>query len=261
MPTQCPACGERIVKEGVYYRCKNKNCPALKRENLSHFVSRGAFNIEGLGPKILNKLYDEGLVQDKADIFSLEAEDIAPLEGLGEKSAKNIIDAIEKTKKAPLERFIYSLGILHVGVETAYDLAQYFGNIEKIEKTSIEKLEAVPNIGEVVARSIYDWFNNSVNLKLIEKFKNKGLVLVNPKTNAKSQNLKDLTFVFTGTMEKLSRDDAEQLTREHGGKASSSVSKKTNYVVAGENPGSKYEEAKKLGVKVINKKEFLRLVG
>ena len=156
MPTQCPTCGERVTREGVYYRCKNKDCPALKRENLSHFVSRGAFNIEGLGPKILNKLYDEGLIQDKADIFSLEAEDIAPLEGLGEKSAKNIIDAIEKTKKAPLERFIYSLGILHVGAETAYDLAQYFGNIEKIEKASIEKLEAVPNIGGVVARSIYD---------------------------------------------------------------------------------------------------------
>lgn len=261
IPTECPICGGGILKDGVYYRCKNKNCPALKRQNLSHFVSRGAFNIIGLGPKILNKLYDEGLLQDKADIFSLGVEDIAPLEGLGEKSAQNIIKAIEKTKKAPLERFIYSLGILHVGVETAYDLAQYFGSIEKIKKANIEELEAVPNIGEVVAKSIYDWFKNPINLKLIDKFKEKGLLLVNPKTRQLvEQKLRGLTFVFTGSMEGLDRAEAERMVRELGAKASSSVSKKTSYLILGENPGSKYEEAKRLGVKVIDKKEFLKVV-
>lgn len=260
MPSRCPVCGGAVVKEGVYYRCRNKSCPALKRQNFSHFVSRGAFNIVGLGPKILNKLYDEGLIQDAADIFNLKEEDIASLEGLGEKSAKNIMEAIGKTKKAPLERFVYSLGILHVGVETAYDLAQHFSSIEKLKSASIDGLEAVPNIGQVVARSVHDWFASSVNLKLIDKFKDAGLVLVNPKASSKKKKFLGLTFVFTGTMEGLDRAKAERIVRELGGNPSSSVSSKTNYLVIGENPGSKYGEAKKLGVKVISEREFVKLI-
>ncbi len=260
VPKECPVCGSFITRDGVYYRCGNKNCPALKRESIYHLVSRGAFNIVGLGPKILDKLYEEGLIRDPADIFSLQQEDLSPLEGLGEKSAENIIKSIKSSKEISLEKFIYSLGILHVGEETAYDLAQHFKNIENIQKASLEDLEKVSDVGEVVAKSIYEWFNNEKNLELLEKFKEKGVKIINPKQKSSNQKLKGLTFVFTGAMKNLSRSEAEELVKDSGGKSSSSVSKNTDYVVIGDNPGSKHDEAKKLDIKIIDENGFKKLV-
>jgi DNA ligase (NAD+) len=258
MPSRCLVCEAPIKKEGVYFRCINKNCPALQRRNLYHFTSRGAFDIVGLGPKILDRLYDEGLIQDAADIFELKEEDIAYLERFGEKSAENLIKSINEAKKITLARLIFSLGILHVGDETATDLAEHFGNLEKIISSPLEELEQVPNIGEVVARSIHNWFNTKSNGAFIGKLLNKGLKIQNP--SKKSKKLVGKKFVFTGELENLNRSEAESLVRKHSGNPSSSVSKNTDYVIAGRSPGSKYNEARKLGVKILNEKEFIKLI-
>ncbi|RJQ13833.1 NAD-dependent DNA ligase LigA [Candidatus Parcubacteria bacterium] len=260
MPKNCPICGHAVSRDGVAYKCVNKNCPAIKREGLYHFVSRSAFNIVGLGPKILDRFYEEGFIKDAADIFKLKEEDIVQLERFGEKSAENIINSIRSRKKVPLERLIYSLGILHVGSETAHDLARHFKSIEKISKANLDDLRAVPNIGEIVAKSIHEWFNDVNNKKFLEKLLNVGVEIENPKISAGSEKLKGKSFVFTGELESMSREEAESKVRQLGGDPSGSVSKKTRYVVAGSNPGSKYEKAKKLGVKIIEEKDFLKLI-
>jgi len=190
MPAKCPTCNGAIVREGVYFRCTNRNCPALKREHLYHLTSKKAFNILGLGPKILDRLYEEGLIGDAADIFDLREDDIEALERFGEKSAENLIDSIKKSKEISLARLIYSLGILHVGEETANDLAEHFGALSKIRKTSLAELENVPNIGGVVAKSIYKWFNDKANKIFLDKLLGKGLKIVNPKILQKSNKLK-----------------------------------------------------------------------
>jgi DNA ligase (NAD+) len=233
MPAKCPVCNAAIVREGAYFRSANNNCPALKREHLYHFTSKKAFNILGLGPKILDRLYDEGLIGDAADIFDLKEDDIEGLERFGEKSAENLVNSIGRAKEISLSRLIYSLGILHVGEETANDLAEHFGSLGKIKEASFEKLQGVPNIGAVVAKSLYEWFNNKANERFLGKLLGKDLKIINPKTLQKSGRLKGLKFVFTGELEKLSRQEAQVLVRNHGGSLSSSVSKNTNYVVVG----------------------------
>lgn len=260
MPRYCPICGSLLKREGVAYKCENKNCPAITREHLYHFVSRGAFNIVGLGPKLLDKFYEQGLIKDATDIFSLKAHDIASLERLGEKSAHNIVQAINKSKVIPLSRFIYSLGIIHVGVETAHDLAEHFRDIKKIEHASLETLNAISNIGGVVAKSIYDWFNNKGNKAFVEKLLHKGIMIENPKKHTNQERLQGKTFVITGELSAMSRQEAKIKIRELGGNLSGSVSKKTSYVVVGENPGSKYEKARQLGVPIIGEKEFLQMI-
>ena len=260
MPNKCPVCGaplERRVGEVDYY-CTNKNCFATQKRFLYHFVSKKAFDIEHLGPKIIDQLIEEGLIETPADIFKLKKGDLVPLERFAEKSAQNLIDAIEKAKEIPLERFIYALGIRHVGEETANILARKFGSIENLKKASLEELEAIPDVGPIVAKSIYEWFRNARNIKLVDGLLKAGVKIITPKKV--EEKLKGKTFVFTGALKTMTREEASEKVRLLGGKVSSSVSKNTDFVVVGENPGSKYEKAKKLGVKIITEKQFLKLL-
>ncbi|MEK7162483.1 MAG: NAD-dependent DNA ligase LigA [Patescibacteria group bacterium] len=260
MPKTCPVCGREIrkEKEGPLAYCTNKFCPAKHRENLYHFVSRVAFDIDGLGPKIVDVLLDQGLIQDAADIFDLKEGDIQPLERFGEKSAANIVAAIKEKTRISLPRFIIALGILHVGEETAQDLADNFGSLEKLREASLEELESVSNIGEVVARSLYEWFRDAYNKRFLEKLLRRVSI---EKYHAPAGKLKGLIFVITGGLETMTREEAKMRIKKLGGHASETVTKETDYVVAGTEPGStKLERAKKLGVKTIDEKEFLKML-
>ena len=260
MPKNCPVCGMPLEKkpEEVDYYCTNPNCFATQKRFLYHFVSKRAFDIEHLGPKIIDQLIEEGLIETPADIFKLKKGDLVPLERFAEKSAQNLIEAIEQAKTIPLERFIYALGIRHVGEETANILAQKFGSIQNLEKTTLEELENIPDIGPIVAKSIYQWFKDKKNKKLVEDLLKSGIKIIPPKRI--KEKLKGLTFVFTGALNSMSRDQASEKVRMLGGKVSSSVSRETDYLVVGENPGSKLDKAKQLGVKTISEKEFLELI-
>lgn len=262
-PKKCPACGGPVRRaEGeAAYKCANKNCPAVKREAIYHFVAKSAIDINGVGPKIIDQLMDVGLIKDAADLYFLKKEDLLNLERFADKSAENAITSIQSHNQAPLDRFIFALGIPHVGAETALDLARKFGTFDKFRNAGIEGLLAVRDIGNIVAQSIYAWFRNDYNRKLLKKFAKVGFRVLRQELAQKSNKFKGLTFIFTGTLENLTREQGEKLVREHGGNASSSVSKETSYLVAGENPGSKYDKAKKLGVRIISEKEFLKLLG
>ena len=256
-PKECPICGSRVVRrEGeVAHYCTNKKCFAQNKERLSHFISKAAFDIEGLGPQIIDQLIEQDLISRPSDIFELKASDLEPLEGFAEKAAVKLTQAIQDSKRITLARFIYALGIRHVGEETAIDLATHFGSIDNIKVASIAKLESVYEIGEVVARSVYDFFQDKENSDLIEKLRKLGVEVMNPKKKFSSK-VEGKSFVLTGSLDDLSRDEAKQMIRDAGGKVLGSVSAKTNYVVAGEDPGSKYDKAKKLGVKIITEKEL-----
>ncbi|MCL5004696.1 MAG: NAD-dependent DNA ligase LigA [Patescibacteria group bacterium] len=275
VPTHCPIDNTKIVAEGVIYRCSNPKCGAKNSRFLRHFVSRTAFDIRGLGGKILDRFLDEGLISDAADIFELKEGDIAVLERFGEKSAQNIIREINECKKISLSRFIYSLGILHIGEETSRLLADKIKNqsaswrtkikindiLKIFQNISIEDLQKIPDIGPKVAQSVYDWFREERNIKFLEKLEKVGVeVKVSKFQSLKVKKLSEKTFVLTGALELMSRDEAKEKIRELGGDVSESVSKKTDYVVAGADPGSKYEKAKQLGVKILNEKEFLILL-
>lgn len=255
-PKKCPACGEKLEKpEGeAIWRCPNPKCPAKERRHFYHFVK--VFDIVGLGPKIIDRLLDEGLIEDPADLFLLKEEDLAPLERFGEKSAKNLVSAIQAKKKIELWRFIFSLGIRNVGEETARDLAERFKSLEELIESNLEDLKSIKNIGPVVAESIYQFFREKRNLDLIKKLKKVGVEIVEERKE-KIQPLKGLTFVFTGALESMTREEAKRKVREAGGNVSESVSKKVNFVVVGKDPGSKLEKAKKLGIKTISEAEFL----
>lgn len=261
-PVKCPGCSGPVkrVEGEAAHKCVNKNCPGIKRRAIYHFVSKGAMDIEEIGPKTIDQLMDAGLVRDAADLYLLKKEDLLNLERFADKSAENAISAVQSRKKVPLDRFIFALGIPHVGSETALDLARRFGTLEKLGKIDEEELRKVRDIGGVVAKSIYEWFRNDYNQKLLKKFEKVGVYVLKQETAQKSAKLKGLTFVFTGTLENLTREQAEEITRENGGDITSSVSKETDYVIAGEEPGSKYEKARKLGVKVISEKEFLGII-
>ncbi len=262
MPLKCPVCGGKVVRKRgeAAHRCLNKNCPAIRRESIYHFVSKRALDIEGLGPRTIDQLIDSGLIKDAADLYRLKKEDLLQLERFAKKSAQNTIHAIQKKKKVPLERFIFALGIFHIGAEKSYDLAGYLGTLEKIQNASANELKKIPDFGEVAAQSIYDWFKNKFNLALLEKFKKAGIKLISPEKTQKSTKLKGKIMVFTGSLETLSREEAENLARRHGGNPSSSVSSETDFVIAGIEPGSKYERAKKLGIKILNEKQFLDMI-
>jgi len=260
VPKRCPICGGPVErKEGeVAIYCRNPKCFARDKEKILHFVSKKAFDIEGLGDKIVERFMNEGLISNPADIFTLTRGDIEPLERFAEKSAQNLIDAIEKAKKISLAKFIFALGILHVGEETSIDLANHFGSLEKIKKANLEELMKVPDIGEVVAKSIYEYFQNEKNLKLIDDLIKNGVKIEEVKRGKKI--LEGKTFVLTGELESMTRDEAKEKIRFLGGDVSSSVSKNTDYVVVGHEPGSKYEKAKLLGIKTINEREFLTML-
>ncbi|MDP3784962.1 MAG: NAD-dependent DNA ligase LigA [bacterium] len=259
MPKKCPVCGHETKREKGWPLtfCTNKFCPAKHRENLYHFVSKNAFDIDGLGPKIVDVLLDQGLIQDAADIFDLKEGDIVPLERFGEKSAANIVDAIKAKSKISLPRFLVALGVLHVGEETSQDLADYFGSLEKLRHASLEELQNIPNVGDVVARSIYEWFRDKSNTKFLEKLLKRVSI---GKYQVPAGKLKGLKFVITGSLETLAREEAKARIKKLGGHASGTVTKETDYVVVGAEPGSKLNKARKLGIKIIEEDEFLKMI-
>ena len=267
MPKKCPVCGGRVEKPPgeVVARCVNRDCWARQRRYFYHFVSKGAFDIVGLGPKIIDQLVEKGLVSDPADLFELKEGDLVPLEGFAEKKAKNIIEAIQARKEIELSRFIYALGIRNVGEETAQDLTNHFGSLENLQKASLEDLQDLMDIGPVVARSIYNWFRDKRNLKFLEKLKRAGVKVKSPKLKIKSQKLKGKIFVLTGTLQSMTREKAKENIRALGGKVASDVSSNTDFLVVGESPGSKLQRAKKLKmqgakIKLITEKEFLKML-
>jgi len=259
-PKNCPSCSVKLKKipGEVLWRCPNANCLARKRENLYHFASKKSFNIDGLGPKIIDKLVDEKIISQAADIFSLKEGDLIPLERFAEKSAENLIGSIEKSKNISLPKFIFSLGIRHVGEETANDLADYFNSIDNLKKSKKEELEKINDVGPKVAESIYQWFSNRKNEKLVKELLDNGIKIIQKKT--KNQKLKGLSFAITGSLLTMTRESAIEKIRSFGGQVSDSVSKSTDFLIFGENPGSKLEKARKLRIKTINEKEFLTMI-
>jgi len=259
MPEVCPACGTKLVKlEGeVLLRCPNKNCFAQKRRNFYHFVGRAAFNMDGLGPKIIDRLLDEGLVQDPSDLFDLKEGDVKNLERFAEKSAENLIKSIQEKTEITLAKFIYALGIRNIGEETAIDLAKHFGSIEKIKTAKLEDFDSISNIGPVVSKSVFEWLQDKENTKFIERLEKKVKVIAQ---KAEAGKLSGKSFVITGSLESMERNEAKEKIRELGGNVSESVSSKTSYVVVGSEPGSKADKAKKLGVTILSEKEFLDLL-
>lgn len=260
-PKICPQCGGKVVRENgkAAYKCVNKDCFVIKLRSLGHFVSRPAFDMAGLGPKILNKFLDEGLIKDAADLFNLKVGDIEPLERFAEKSAQNIVATIASHKRIDLPRFIYALGIPNTGEETAYELVKVFPTLEKLQKASLEEIDGIRDIGPIVAKSIYEYFQDKHNQEFIKRLRKAGVKIESDKSIS-SGKLKDKTFVFTGGLEALTRDEAKIKIRDLGGDVSESVSQETDYVVAGSEPGEKYDRAKELGIKIISEKEFLDLI-
>jgi DNA ligase (NAD+) len=259
IPEKCPIDGATIIQEGALYHCSNSKCGARHQRTLKHFVSKTAFDIRGLGPKIINRFLDKGLISDAADIFQLKEEDISILERFGKKSAQNIIKEIEIHKTVSLPKFIYALGILHIGEETSRLLSDKF-SIKEIKNLSLEQLQKIPDIGPKVAQSVYNWFHNEKNLKFLEKLEKVGVKIESYRTKSKTYKLKAKTFVLTGSLETMSREQAKEKIRSLGGDIPESVSQNTDYVVAGAEPGSKLEKAKKLGIKILTEKEFLEML-
>jgi len=262
MPETCPVCGTKVVRtEGeVDYRCVNANCPAKLRETILHFASRGVMNIDGMGDALVTQLTERGLVKNVADIYKLTKADLLSLERMGDKSAQNILDEIEASKKLPLERVIYGLGIRMVGERTAQFLAEHFGSMEALEQASVEELQNVDEVGPRIAESIVEFFTIPANRKLLDRLGGAGLVFKGKKKE-RGTKLAGKTFVLTGTLTKYTRDEAKKMIEDAGGKVTGSVSKKTDYVVAGADAGSKLDKAKELGVPVIDEKEMEKLAG
>lgn len=263
MPKKCPVCGSAVhrVEGEVAYRCVNAACPAKLKESLVHFAGRHAMNIDGLGEKIVDQLVEKGMVKDVADLYCLKLEEVAELERMGEKSAQNLLDEIAASKKSPLSRLIFALGIQFVGERTGQLLAEHFSTLEEFAAANVEDLENVPEVGPKVAASITEFFSEAANRNLIKKLQKAGVRPTAEKREVKSQKLAGKSFVFTGGLANRSREEAGELVLQHGGKVSGSVSKKTDYVVVGTDPGSKYDKAKELGVAILSEGEFEKLIG
>lgn len=261
MPTACPECGSPITREAgeVAHKCVNPRCPALLREGLIHFVSRDAMNIEGLGPAVITSLLEAGLVKDAADLYGLQPQALAGMERMGEKLAANLVQAIQASKKAGLARALFALGIRYVGAKASAILARHYGDIDKLAAATVEELITLDEIGPKIAESIVSYLANPANLAYIDKLKAAGVDMTEAKPAAVSQQLAGKTFVLTGTLT-MPRKEAEALIAACGGKVSSSVSKKTSYVVAGTEAGSKLDKANELGVPVLTEEEFRMLV-
>ncbi len=261
IPKECPICGSPVVREEgkVAIACSNTACFAQELAQMRHFVSKKGFDIDGLGEKIIEQLINEGLISTPADFFTLTKGDLEPLERFADKSAQNLIDAIASARTIDFSRFLFALGITHVGEETAYDLAQRFGTVKALMQASQEELEAVPDVGGIVAASVYSFFRNEKNKEYIKALLDNGVVIKEVR-HSKKQTLAGKTFVLTGSLESLTRDEAKAKIRSLGGDVASSVSKNTSYVVAGDEPGSKFDTAQKLGVAILDEKEFLKLI-
>ena len=265
MPERCPSCGEPVEldeeSEGSAYYCTNSDCPAQIMRNLIHFASKGAMDIDGLGPALLEKLHDTGLVKSIADIYSLTAEQLAGLERMGEKSAAKLISSIEKSKSAGLARLLSALGIRQVGDKAAAVIAARFGDIEELFKATPETLCEIDDVGEITAENIVSFFSHPQTRRMIDRLKNVGVVMTAEKAAAGDDRFAGMTFVLTGTLPDMTRDEPSALIMSHGGKVSGSVSKKTSYVVAGAEAGSKLAKAESLGVPVIDEAELLHMAG
>lgn len=262
LPRRCPICQTAVVRrpgEVIHY-CPNRRCPARQRETLYHFVGQHGFDMAGVGPNIVDVLVDEGLVKDLADLFTVKPDQLVGLPLFAEKKAANVVAAIQASRRIPLARFLVALGIRHVGEETAVDLAQHFGSLERLMAANREAVNAVPNIGDVVADSLINFFADQRHRQLIAKLESYG-VTVTPAERLASTKLKGKTFVVTGTLEMMTRQEAHRLVRLHGGEVASSVSKKTSYLVVGSEPGSKLRQARGLGVLALTEREFLKLIG
>lgn len=263
IPNVCPECGWRVERQGeeAAIRCTNPHCPALGREGLIHFVSRDAMNIDGCGPSVINALLDAGLVRDAADLYSLHKEDLMKLERMGEKSADNLLTALAESKKNELDKLLFALGIRHVGAKVARILATEFGSMEKLQQAQPEELAQIRDIGDKIAESTVTWLNVPANIDLVERLAAAGLTMTfTPPASQEDNPFFGKTLVFTGTMPTLGRAEAKTMAQDVGAKVSGSVSKKTDYVIAGAEAGSKLEKAQQLGVTVIDEAEFLRLL-
>ncbi len=260
MPSKCPVCGAEVIREEVIHRCIGLDCPAQLKGRIKHFASKGAMDIEGLGVKLTDQLVNKGLIKDVADIYYIKKEELITLERMADKSAQNIIDAIEKSKTKPLSKFLYALGIRHVGETTAEDLARHFPGLDDFFHLSEEDLMEVEGIGPEIAASVHQFFRDKKNKESIELLKKAGLKVIEPKAKEKGK-LADKTFVFTGTLKTFARDEARNLVESQGGMTASSVSKKVDFVVVGEDPGSKFDKAKELGIKTLTEEEFKKMIG
>lgn len=263
MPDTCPICGSKVEKpQGeAIHRCTGMDCPAKIKESLAHFVSKGAMNIEGLGKKYLDQMVEKGLINDPADLYFLKKDDLMKMDRMGDKLAENLLNAIENSKTPTLTNLIYALGIRNVGYHLAGVLAKTFGSIENLAKQEKEDLTSIHEIGPVVAESIYNFFRNPRNIKILDKLKKGGVVFPKEKLEGKEERpLDGKTFVLTGALDSFTRDQARRLIEEKGGRVSSSVSKKTDYVIAGKDPGSKYTKAVQLGIPILNEEEFKSLI-
>ncbi len=260
-PELCPCCHSKLVKKGPLLYCKNRDgCMEQIISRLTHFASREAFNIEGLNEKSILKFHADLGVNEFSDLFTLKVEDLLKLENFKDKKANNIVNSITKSKEIEFYRFLYALGILEVGIKTAKDLAKRFKNIENIKNATLEELQEVEDVGEIIAQNVIDYFSDEENIKEIERLFSLGVTILSEEDTALSDNLKGLTFVLTGTLPNFSRPDMSALIEKHGGKVSSSVSKNTSYVLAGEEAGSKLDKAKALGVKIISEDDILKMI-
>ncbi|MBQ8140284.1 MAG: NAD-dependent DNA ligase LigA [Clostridia bacterium] len=262
MPTVCPSCKGPVVRDdgdGAAVRCTNSSCPAQLSRSIEHFASKGAMNIDGLGPQIVDLLLDAGLIRNVADLYSLKAEDVEKLDRMGKKSASNLIEAIENSKSAGLERLIYALGIRNIGEVAAATLAKRFGTLENCFDATLEELCELSDFGEITARNVVDYFASEQNRELCTRLCEAGLVTKAVAKQA-SSGLEGLTFVITGTLPTMSRDEASALIKTNGGKVSGSVSGKTDYLVAGEAAGSKLTKAQQLGVRIISEADLLAML-
>ncbi|HET7673059.1 MAG TPA: helix-hairpin-helix domain-containing protein, partial [Candidatus Saccharimonadales bacterium] len=263
MPKTCPDCGTQLVKakeEEAVWRCPNGSCPSRLSNQLEHFASKSALDIEGLGEKNVGILLDKGLVNSAADFYRLKAEDLILLERFADISANKLVSAIAEKKHPELHRFIYSLGIRHVGAQTAVDLATHYKDFESLSRATIEDLQSVEGVGEVVAESIVEWFAEPVNQKLLEDFKSVG---VKPRqVHIKESAITGKKFVITGTLSEMGREEAAEKVRALGGVFQSSVGKDTDYLVIGENTGAgKLEKARQHGTQIIDEEKFMKLIG
>lgn len=263
MPGKCPVCNSEIneIEGEVALRCENLSCPAQLKERIIHFASRQAMDIEGMGDAIVAQLVERKMLKDYGDIYYLRHSELAGLERMADKSASNLIEAIKRSKNNSLNRLVYGLGIRHVGVRSAWILSTRFRSLDKIASVGVEELEAINEIGPVMARSIYNFFRTKENKNVIEKLKESGVNLEAGDKQEGRGRLEGKTFVITGSLKLFTRQEAEELIRAHGGNASSSVNKKTDYLILGKEPGSKHEKAKKLGVRIIYEEEFKKMIG
>ena len=261
LPSTCPECGSKVVKaaeDDTAFRCSNPQCPAQLLHRLRHFVARRAFDIDSLGEKLLEQLLESKLITSAADLFALKQSDLLPLERMGEKSAKNIVEGIARSRKISLARFLHALGIRHVGEQTAIALASAAGNLETLRAMTVEQLQKVPDVGEKVAKSIFEFFRDAGELEIVDALLRNGVEIETIERKKLGDRFRNELVVLTGSLSQLTREDAADRIREQGGEVGSSVTAKTTLVVAGEKAGSKLKKAEQLGVPVIDEAEFLR---